>query len=619
MPAGQPAHPTTADRSAPRARATAAVAAAGSLAADLRRDDLAQRLAATAVRLEQPGVSVLVVGEFKQGKSTLVNELLGRAICPVDDDVATAALTHLRYSREPWGNAYLRSDDGESVVERAIDLADAPVYASELGNPRNEKQLIRVEFGLPAVILQGGMVLVDTPGVGGLDSSLGALTLAALAEADAVIFVTDASQGLSAPELDFLTRAHQLCPTVIPVVSKIDLYPEWRRIVELDEAHLLAAGVASPIVAISSHLHHRARELEERALMEESGFTRLLDRLRVDVLEPGESVAVRAALGTVHSTLDQLAAPLESELAILDDPARSGELIAELEAARARADELLGQAARWQLTLNDGIGDLNSDVDHDFRSRTRAMLSDAEAIIDDGDPYDFWAEFEADLHAQTTTAVIENFTLLNASVLELAAAVEQHFAAAEHDLTASFAIAAPIGTLEGLEVDGDLELTRTGRVSQGFTAIRGGYSGPLMMTMVGGLLAPVALIATPLGLVAGLFMGRKTMRDERERQLTARRQQAKAALRRYIDEVSFQVGKVSRDSLRDTQRRLRDTFTERAVELTRSTSEAVAAAQAAVQADRQTRTLRTEEISGSLRRLASIRASLAPVPVVSSA
>ncbi len=105
MPAGQRAHTATADRSTPLARATAAVAAAGSLAADLGRDDLTQRLAATAARLEQPGISVLVVGEFKQGKSTLVNELLGGAVCPVDDDLSTSALTHLRYSKGPWGIA----------------------------------------------------------------------------------------------------------------------------------------------------------------------------------------------------------------------------------------------------------------------------------------------------------------------------------------------------------------------------------------------------------------------------------------------------------------------------------------------------------------------------------
>ena len=51
------------------------------------RDDLVPRLTVARQRLFAPSVRVLVVGEFKQGKSTLVNALLRTDICPVDSDV----------------------------------------------------------------------------------------------------------------------------------------------------------------------------------------------------------------------------------------------------------------------------------------------------------------------------------------------------------------------------------------------------------------------------------------------------------------------------------------------------------------------------------------------------
>ncbi len=122
-----------------------------------------------------------------------------------------------------------------------------------------------------------------------------------------------------------------------------------------------------------------------------------------------------------------------------------------------------------------------------------------------------------------------------------------------------------------------------------------------MVSLAGTLLAPVAVIAAPLGVVAGLFMGRKALKDDRDRQITARRQQAKQAVRKYVDEVSFHVTKDSRDTLREVQRELRDVFTARAEELSRSSAEAVGAAQDAVKADEATRTARIRELDEELR------------------
>ena len=63
----------------------------------LERPDLVGRATAAAARLQRPATIVCVVGEFKQGKSSLVNGLLGQHVCPVDDDLATSAITLVRY------------------------------------------------------------------------------------------------------------------------------------------------------------------------------------------------------------------------------------------------------------------------------------------------------------------------------------------------------------------------------------------------------------------------------------------------------------------------------------------------------------------------------------------
>ena len=101
-------------------------------------------------------------------------------------------------------------------------------------------------------------MIVDTPGMGGLGAGHAAATMSFLPFADGLLFASDASAELSAPEVEFLRRATELCPTVLFVQTKIDLYPSWERIFELNRGHLARLGVDVPMVAVSSHLRHAA-------------------------------------------------------------------------------------------------------------------------------------------------------------------------------------------------------------------------------------------------------------------------------------------------------------------------------------------------------------------------
>src|SRR5438128_2252346 len=85
---------------APRGAAAVVLDVCVQAANAYQRPDLAERLAHARARLVDPLFHVLVVGEFKQGKSSLINALLGVDVCPVDDDVATAVPTILRYAVE---------------------------------------------------------------------------------------------------------------------------------------------------------------------------------------------------------------------------------------------------------------------------------------------------------------------------------------------------------------------------------------------------------------------------------------------------------------------------------------------------------------------------------------
>jgi hypothetical protein len=137
------------------------------------------------------------------------------------------------------------------------------------------------------------------------------------------------------------------------------------------------------------------------------------------------------------------------------------------------------------------------------------------------------------------------------------------------------------------------------------TGVRGGYMGMLMFGMFGTLVGFSLL--NPITVGAGLLMGRKTLGDERRRVVTKRQTDAKAALRRYVDDVTFHIGKDSRDMLRGVQRVLRDHFTAQADELKVSLQESLSAAKNSVKATQAERDARLAEIKSELAKLDAVR------------
>ena len=303
------------------------------------RADLAERLVAARLRLTDPAVHVMVVGEFKQGKSSLVNALVGSVVCPVDDDVATAVPTLVRFADPPSARVTFEPGGDDNARTEEIPFDDLPVYASEGANPGNQRRVRSVEAGVPSPVLSNGLVLVDTPGVGGLGSVHSAITMAALPMADALVFVTDASQELSGPEFDFLRRARELCPNIVMVLTKIDFYSEWRRMMQTDLGHLHEAGLEIDVLPVSSTLQTLASTLNASELTLESGFPDLDAYLTNGIVANAAGLEVLSAAHDVARVVEQLNDMFRTERAALDDPAKVAAMISELEAAKAHADE----------------------------------------------------------------------------------------------------------------------------------------------------------------------------------------------------------------------------------------------------------------------------------------
>lgn len=603
-------NPNAGERSATVQQALSVVDLGRQAAKAYARPDLDERLALTRKRLSDPAFHVFVIGEFKQGKSSLVNALLNAPVCPVDDDIATSVPTAIRFGDPPTA-AVLFDPGGDELdptrtpIREPIAVDQVAGYVTEATDLDDDRTVSSVEVSIPRKLLSDGLVIVDTPGVGGLGSAHSAATIGALPMADAVVFVSDASQEFTGPELEFLQTARRMCPNVVCVLTKIDFYPSWRKIRDLNVEHLARQGVQADILCVSSSLRVHALRNNDRDLNRESGFPQLASYLQNDIAANAEKLSVRTAANDIVAVTSMLESQFRSERQALDDPDKAQQVVDNLTEAKAKAERLKSGVSKWQQTLSDGVIDLQADVDHDLRSRLRMVTRHADEAIEASDPAETWDEFQAWLYRRVAEDVVHNYAFLHTRAQELTARVAEHFDEAGDDIVVELDVANPTEVLSGVDANTDVEMKKMGVGTQGMSALKGSYGGLLMFGMLGRM-AGLAM-ANPATIIIGLFMGRSALRGEKERQLAMRRNQARQAHRKYTDEVGFVVGKDSRDTLRRTQRQMRDFFAARAEELHRSTTDALAAAQQAVKSDANTRQKRLRDVDAELKRIGVLR------------
>ena len=189
-----------------RAQADGLVGFVERYAREWNREDLVAQLQDALPRRSGAAVTVVVCGETKRGKSALINAVLGRpALLPVSAEESTAIHVMVRACRptEPEG-ALAHVADGEPV---RVPLAELDDWVTDRAPP--DRGVLWVEVSLDHPLLAEGVVLVDTPGVGGLARAHGKVALAALSGAEAALLVVDANAPISAPELEFLSAASE--------------------------------------------------------------------------------------------------------------------------------------------------------------------------------------------------------------------------------------------------------------------------------------------------------------------------------------------------------------------------------------------------------------------------
>ena len=261
------------------------------------------RLRGLAARLAAARLQVAVVGQFKRGKSSLLNALLGIPVLPMGVVPLTAITTVLSAGRPLLRLEFL---DGKHIERSSADLdglrAGLATLVTEEGNPANLFGLRQVEARLPAALLARGVVLLDTPGIGSTLRRNTEAAIAALPECDLALFVVSPDPPITEAELAYLSQVRATAARVIVVLNKVDTQEPAEREVTLRFLRRVLAEHAglsaeTEIFPISARTALRALQDEDPAALELSGVPALEQGLLTLLASEGPAVLAAAVAG----------------------------------------------------------------------------------------------------------------------------------------------------------------------------------------------------------------------------------------------------------------------------------------------------------------------------------
>lgn len=231
-------------------------------------------------KLETNTFNLVVVGQFKRGKTCLINAMLGADILPVSVIPLTSIVTALVYGETRAAKVFFNNGKTAEVPVESISE-----YVTETGNPNNAKGVSEVTVFYPSPYLKDGVRLVDTPGVGSVYIHNTDVAYRFLPRSDAALFLLSVDQPASSAEIEFLKDVREYAARIFFLLNKTDYLSAEEVSKALSFAQQTIEGIMGPdnlkIFPISAKLGLKAKQngsCEELAASGLPRFTEALDR-----------------------------------------------------------------------------------------------------------------------------------------------------------------------------------------------------------------------------------------------------------------------------------------------------------------------------------------------------
>ena len=311
--------------------------------------EMVERARDEVTRLETAEFQLAAFGEFKRGKSTLLNALLHAPVLPMGVVPVTAVVTAVRAGAR---GATVHHDDGST---EDIGLDEVASFVTESGNPDNVKHVTRVEVRVSAPLLDSGVVLVDTPGFGSVHAH-DANASWQLGRSDAAIVVLSADAPFSKRDADVVREADAVSGRLFIVVNRVDH-------LDISERDAVRVYIGDQVEAVLERREH-VWLVSARAALEDG----LRNGIEWPQFEAALSAFVANDLATAQRIascrrLDAIVATLETRVAVEADAQRRS--VAELDA------------------LVDALSEIEWQERQRFDDEVTLLRRDAALVVDD--------------------------------------------------------------------------------------------------------------------------------------------------------------------------------------------------------------------------------------------
>jgi predicted GTPase len=341
--------------------------------AETRYREALPHLERARAQLDKEKLTLAAVGEFKKGKSSLINAYLDELdLLPVDIDVTTSINTMITYSATEVVTAIIGT--GRSARKVRISRAQIRDYVTEQRNANNKKDVSMVVIETPSAKLADGLVVYDTPGIGNVNRSHEAVTFSILPTVDIILFITEAEVDPLEAELEFIEK--RLAPLNVPLLfalTKTDLTAKIDQRVAAFRSLLAGRLKQHPdsltIVPVSARNKSDYLQTENPEDLADSNFQQLEDAIwRLLTADRGKVVLLPAAR-EIGTSIAEARSPLVATLATLEGTAAEMKPIEDQLREIAKQFKELGKTdAAWTKKMKTGFDSLRHRLDRDFKT-----------------------------------------------------------------------------------------------------------------------------------------------------------------------------------------------------------------------------------------------------------
>ncbi|MCP4804758.1 MAG: dynamin family protein [Proteobacteria bacterium] len=356
-------------------------------ASELGLDEVTERTTELLRRTQEQVFRIAVVGEFKRGKSTLINALLGREVLPADVLPCSATLNRVTYGLKPSVKLRFKPDADGNEREETIGIDELEAWVTKL-TPESEQQAADVREAVvsyPVRYCRDKADIIDTPGLND-DANMTDVTMAVLPTVDAAVLVILAQSPFSNYEADFLNRlmTHDM-GRVLFVVNRMD---EIRRAKDKVRVLDVIRGRIKKAVATRAAELHGEGSAEAAALVAQLGEPRIFGVSGADALdgklEDDPDLLARSGFPEFEEALERFLTMERGLVALTllaDTTASSASKVHSMLAIRRGAIQL--EATKFESVWAENqmrLTELNSDYQAELRRMDRAAAELADTL-----------------------------------------------------------------------------------------------------------------------------------------------------------------------------------------------------------------------------------------------